>query len=197
MQEYCLYVFISSFIISICILPILLYLSKNKLKFKPKSIYNIYFAICIVLFVPLININFSRGEWGKDIQNNASNNIENSYYIADLEEAPLLGESDSIKDTSNIEDSKVSELKIENSKIKETEMLEESKIKEAQIIEESKIIETGMAEEKNEYSINIKNNIAYWIYNLSPKLWGIIAILILVYYFVIYKIYILKLDLIE
>lgn len=176
MQEYSLYVCISSFIISICILPILLYLLNNKLKFKPKAIYNIYFVICIVLFIPLISIKFNKIEGVKNIQYNELNNMENISNSEELEETSRLGVHESSETKAlNVEKLKTEELKTE----------------------ELKIIKAKIENEKNENSINIKNDFIYWLYAWFPKIWLIISISILLYYYVIYKIYIIKLDVIE
>lgn len=53
-------VFILGTIISICILPILLFLNKNKNKYQFKNIYKLFFIIVLLLFLPVNTFNFSK-----------------------------------------------------------------------------------------------------------------------------------------
>ena len=46
-------------IISICIYPLLVFLSKNKYKYNFKSLYKIFIFILIILILPINIINFS------------------------------------------------------------------------------------------------------------------------------------------
>lgn len=46
-------------IISVCIFPLLLFLSKNKYKYSFKSIYKVFVLVLLVLFIPINTVNFS------------------------------------------------------------------------------------------------------------------------------------------
>ena len=52
-------VFIFGTIISICISPLLIFLYKNKYKYKLKNIYKIFTIILLLLILPINNIDFS------------------------------------------------------------------------------------------------------------------------------------------
>ena len=49
-------IFIYGSIISICMLPILIYLSHNKTKYKIKYVFNLLLTIVLALFIPLLII---------------------------------------------------------------------------------------------------------------------------------------------
>ena len=68
MQKYFFNLFVINCIFSIVLLPVIIYLSKNKQKINPKIIYKIEVTMCILLFIPLVRVNWDNNLW--QIKNN-------------------------------------------------------------------------------------------------------------------------------
>ncbi len=66
-------VFILGSIVSVCILPFLIYLAKNKNKYNIKHIYRMFLVICIILILPIFNLKIK-----------IRKNMENSYVYNDF-----------------------------------------------------------------------------------------------------------------
>lgn len=74
-------IFITGSIISICILPLLIYLSKYKSKYNPKNIYTIFLIISIILFLPILNLKFKIKNYIVKNEFDYSYNIEEPSFI--------------------------------------------------------------------------------------------------------------------
>lgn len=123
-------------IISICIYPLLVFLSKNKYKYNFKSLYKIFIFILIILILPINVINFSK------IKNISRKEIKKSEEI--IFEEP--------------------EIKFEN---------------------ENTIIEI-------DNSINIKNDMFFYISKALPYVWSSIALVLIGYNLLNYLIFLFK-----
>lgn len=70
-------------IISVCIFPLLIFLSKNKYKYNFKSIYKVLALVLLVLFIPINTVNFS--------------NIKNVFQRENMTDAVVVLEEPQIK----------------------------------------------------------------------------------------------------
>lgn len=70
-------------IISVCIFPLLIFLSKNKYKYNFKSIYKVLALVLLVLFIPINTVNFS--------------NIKNVFQRKNITDAVVVLEEPQIK----------------------------------------------------------------------------------------------------
>ncbi len=80
-------VFIFGTIISICISPLLIFLYKNKYKYKLKNIYKIFTIILLLLILPINNIDFSNV---KDVFKKQEVNSFEESFIAPIEAEIIL-----------------------------------------------------------------------------------------------------------
>ena len=80
-------VFIFGTIISICISPLLIFLYKNKYKYKLKNIYKVFAIILLLLILPINNIDFSNIK--EMFKKQEANSFEESF-IAPIETEIIL-----------------------------------------------------------------------------------------------------------
>lgn len=80
-------VFIFGTIISICITPLLIFLYKNKYKYKLKNIYKIFAIILLLLILPINNMDFSNIK--EMLKKQETNSFEESF-IAPIETGIIL-----------------------------------------------------------------------------------------------------------
>ena len=83
MQKYFFKFFLINCIFSIAILPVIMYLAKNKHKFNPKTIYKIEISMCILLFLPIIGANLNFNIFKN--RDKITYNTENKNYVTILE----------------------------------------------------------------------------------------------------------------
>lgn len=78
-------IFILGSIISICILPILIFLSKKKYNYNIKNIYKIFLVILLLLFMPFNTFNFSKIK--ENLQTKSKTQLINSSEVLNGEES--------------------------------------------------------------------------------------------------------------
>lgn len=91
-------VFIFGTIISICVSPLLIFLYKNKYKYKLKNIYKVFAIILLLLILPINNMDFSNI---KEMFKNQETNIFEESFIAPIEAGIILETESTIVEVSD------------------------------------------------------------------------------------------------